>query len=291
MTFLSLSTMLLYPTTREEEIWQNVLILFCFFLPFLIALSTFFIKNKWIRPKKEVVFDRFLPYTQDNLLEAYILLTAHILKSDRGSSKEKLHYIHKYFKKNFPDSYYNFRETLTEAYQNPIKIKSITSWIRAFMRSKADRTQIIYFLAGLCIIDGRFSALEIQRLEEIALRIKLTPREFDSIIAMYKSNNQSYQNSRSNQYRSNTNNKNRSSNQKRSNYSKPKVSKKSINCKILGVSTSASMTEVKKAYRKLVKIHHPDRFHNASEEQQRIAKAKFIKIQQAYEYLEMIGMK
>ncbi len=282
---------------QQEVDSTNLLILFSFFLPFIIGFG-YFLYQARLNLNKEIKFNKNLPFNDNNLLEAYILLSAQILKSDSGFSKEKLHYIHSYFKKHFPESYYNFRETLSEAYKSPIMVNSITSWIRAFMRSYRDRTQIIYFLAGICIIDGRFSALEIQRLEDIALKIRLTPKEFDSIIAMYKVNKRAYQKTeykktsqktRSSSYKSSKSSSSKSYSSRNTSYkSKPRETKKSINCRILGVSTSSSLKEIKKAYRKLVKIHHPDRFHNESPEQQEIAKEKFIKIQQAYEYLEII---
>jgi len=292
-----LTIILSAPTNPPVEFYQILMVAFFFFLPFIIAII-FFYFNVYLKGKhKKIIFDQHLPYNDDNLLEAYILLSAQMLKSDRGFSKEKLQYIHHYFNKHFPDSYYNFRETLSDAYANPIKINSITSWVRAFMRSKTDRTQIIYFLAGLCIIDGKFSTLEIKRLEEIALKIKLSSKEFQSIIAMYKSNNREHQKTSSQRKSTRSTGSSRKTNSSRkstySSYSssaksKPRETKKKINCKILGVSESASLKEIKKAYRKLVKIHHPDRFHNASKEQQDIAKSKFITIQKAYEYLEMI---
>ena len=54
---------------------------------------------------------------------------------------------------------------------------------------------------------------------------------------------------------------------------------------ILGVSENATKEEIKRAYRKLVKIHHPDIFVNASNSQQKMAEEKFIEIQGAYETL------
>ena len=54
---------------------------------------------------------------------------------------------------------------------------------------------------------------------------------------------------------------------------------------ILGVGPNADLTEIKKAYRKLAKQHHPDVFANASDAQKRLAEDKFIKIQEAYEAL------
>lgn len=50
-------------------------------------------------------------------------------------------------------------------------------------------------------------------------------------------------------------------------------------CRILGVSPSATSEEIKKAYRNLCKIYHPDR--NSSPE----AKKIYLEVQQAYVFL------
>ncbi|NJM86463.1 MAG: DnaJ domain-containing protein [Hydrococcus sp. RU_2_2] len=55
--------------------------------------------------------------------------------------------------------------------------------------------------------------------------------------------------------------------------------------KILGLKFNSSSEEVKKAYRNLVKIWHPDRFPNNSVEQKQAAE-KFKKIIEAYEVLK-----
>jgi len=54
---------------------------------------------------------------------------------------------------------------------------------------------------------------------------------------------------------------------------------------ILGLKNHASQALIKKAYRNLVKIHHPDSFMNRSAFQLKIATEKFIEIQHAYELL------
>lgn len=52
---------------------------------------------------------------------------------------------------------------------------------------------------------------------------------------------------------------------------------------ILGVSKSASKDEIKKAYRNLVKQHHPDRFATASDSEKKIHEDKLKEINEAYE--------
>lgn len=54
---------------------------------------------------------------------------------------------------------------------------------------------------------------------------------------------------------------------------------------ILGLTGKPSRHELTVAYRKLVALHHPDRFHNADEGARGEAAARFIEITRAYEEL------
>lgn len=54
---------------------------------------------------------------------------------------------------------------------------------------------------------------------------------------------------------------------------------------LLGLSGNPTRHELTAAYRKLVAQHHPDRFHNATDEARTDAAARFIEITRAYEEL------
>ena len=54
---------------------------------------------------------------------------------------------------------------------------------------------------------------------------------------------------------------------------------------ILGVNKNASQDEIKKAYHKLAKQHHPDRFVNSSESEKKYHESKMKEINDAYENL------
>ena len=51
----------------------------------------------------------------------------------------------------------------------------------------------------------------------------------------------------------------------------------------MGIKDSASESDIKKAYRKLVIKYHPDKVAQLGEEFQKGAKEKFQKVQDAYE--------
>ncbi|MGA2296710.1 MAG: DnaJ domain-containing protein [FCB group bacterium] len=59
----------------------------------------------------------------------------------------------------------------------------------------------------------------------------------------------------------------------------------SIACKILSVSTEASIDEFKSAYLKMVKEYHPDKVANLGEEIRILAKRKTQEINQAYDII------
>lgn len=54
---------------------------------------------------------------------------------------------------------------------------------------------------------------------------------------------------------------------------------------ILGLEEGASIDEVKRAYRHLAKVHHPDRFESLGPDAVKVANATFARIQLAYDYL------
>ncbi len=240
-----------------------------FFITINVVLILFFRSGTG---KKAIKFSWLNSKNEDNLIEAYIVLAAEMMKGDKGHSKDKLKYVLEYFHQHFPEGYYNFRESINKAYTTPINVSSFGKWMANYHFKKKDHLQIVYFLCGLCIIDGKFSQKEITSLRTIVKELKVTDKELDGIIAMYQSN---FDESRRNEWRE-------------SEDAKVRPNQKEICCDIIGVPTTATMETIKKAYRKLVKLHHPDRFHNESKEQQKIAQAKFITIQKAYEVLEKL---
>jgi DnaJ like chaperone protein len=243
-----------------------------FVIVFVIGVFAYQIKQNLDNDREwhEGLFERNDSYNYDEmaddpLLEAFIGLGALMVRNDTSSYGEKILYLNSYFAKNFPRTHYDFGRSFTESLKNPVKPKVLTKWLRRKLPSRAQRIQVMYFLAGLATVDGSMNKREVDLLREMNLLLELSPADFDSIIAMYTQKRESEQTSED---------------------TRSKVSAIQLACKIIGVSEHASLDEIKKAYRGLVKLHHPDRFATDSMEQQLLAAERFKEIQKAYEVLE-----
>ena len=232
------------------------------FVVFIIIMFT----NKQIEDEVKGRFYDRKNYNGDSLLEAYLFLGAKLIKMDTDDAGKKVRYMNSYFKKYFPKVNYDFREDLTESYRDHINHEKIGVWLDRHLDHK-QRIQLLYFLTGLSMVDGALKGREIKVLSELSDSLKISPKEFQRIIGMYQ--------------------KQEEQSRERKTFT-PRKTRLKIASDILGVSEFAAMDEVKKAYRKLVKTHHPDIFFNESEGQQKIAQERFLKIQEAYETIEKL---
>lgn len=227
------------------------------------------LKNENPEIKSPFAFNLYTRLSEDTLLYVYVCLSAQMIKNDLRDAREKIAYMSKYFKIHFPNEHRNFSEILGEAYREDIDYNGLVAWIKAKIPTHKDRVQIIYFLIGIGFIDGAINDKELRLLNNLAMQLGLSPKEFESMLGIH----QTYE---------------EKSYKAKQKVEAPVVSKLKLSTQILGVSEHASMDEIKKAYRMLVKKHHPDRFFNASPEQQKIAQERFMHIQKAYELLEIL---
>lgn len=262
LLFISLN--LIYAKSAPNPVGNAMGIIILFSIFFFVGGFRVYHRIKW---RQKFTFYG-LKFNTENLLGAHICLGAQMIQADRKNGREKIAYMSSYFQTHFTDTEINIHEIITQAFETPINRSKLARWLNRYLKQK-EKTQIVYFLAGMSVVDGGMDMREIKLLREISDLLQLTPKEFDSIIAMYKQRHERQQ-SKSNSRPKNENAKNNSI---------------QIACEVLGVSIHASIQEIKKAYRTLVKKHHPDRFATYSIEQQKIAQSRFIEIQKAYEVL------
>jgi DnaJ like chaperone protein len=251
---------------EKEEITIKVIL---FAVSIILSLTIVIISYANFRTYqwKKGKFPKHLKFTEDNLLEAYISLSALMLRNNPVERQEKIKFMNSYFSKEFTKSNYNFQHSLNFAYDYPIRLDTICFWINKHLEDKSHRIQILYFLAGISILDGSFHPREKELLKSLTQNLKIETKDLDSILAMYEKaeeNRRAYQSQKED---------------------KPKTPTPDLNLKILGLDNSANLDTIKKAYRKLAKMHHPDKYMNESPDRYRMAEEHFIKIQQAYEAL------
>lgn len=242
----------------------NWLVILLFGIPFFGGIILYTYKTRHSRSWRKGIFPQGLKPTEDNYLEAYLALGAKLILLDYQESKEKIQFINQYFNRYFPASNYNFGDSLLFSLRYPIRTKTITDWMKMYLTNEGSRSQIVYFLAGLALINGKMNSHELAFLKQINQDLELPPENLTKIIAIYAAY----------------------ARHKKENLNKNQQKDSEVYAHdILGVSKNASIEEIKKAYRKLVKIHHPDNFARGTESQQKMAAEKFVEIQNAYESL------
>ena len=190
-----------------------------------------------------------------------LVLAAVVIKADGRSSKRELDYvrdniIRMYGKKRADNAFKLFNELRKKG---TIPTRQVCMQIRQHM-THASRLQLLHFLFGIAKSDGSVSKSEIDAIKRISGYLYISNRDFESIKAMFYGASSS---SSSASYSSST------------------------ALKILEITKSATNDEVKKAYRKMVKKHHPDKLRHLGEAHQKGAEEKFRQIQKAYDQIKV----
>lgn len=206
--------------------------------------------------------------SKENLIEILIALSYNVMKLQREGYREKQQYLYDYLKKfNYFEDTTEFLNSFKGTKNMPLKSASIVKWINKHYPDENQKINITYFIAGLCFQDGEISPREMKYLHTFTRGLRIR-HHFEAIIGTYKQKE-----SEKKQYKSRNTKTSTSHNN-------------NLVFKILEIHPTEDFAEIKKAYRKLVKIHHPDRLTDASELEISIAQDRFIEIQKAYEILE-----
>ena len=177
-------------------------------------------------------------------------LSAAVMKADGKVLKVELDYVKQFFSQQFGNQFNSRHLQVLKQFLDSerIPINEICNDIRNRMPVEV-RAQLVHYLFCIAKADGNVAASELNSIENIANLLGVSQQEFISLKNMfYRDVNSDY--------------------------------------KILGVTSSASNEEVKKAYRKMAIAHHPDKVASMGEEYQKGAKEKFLKIQEAYENIK-----
>lgn len=259
-----------YTSIQEEDSSEVVYYVICLVLALVFGLTVLLTVQYFQIRKWRKGFFPDIKYSSDNLLKAYVSLAGLMIRVNAEQSNPKFYFAISYFNKKFPNSSLDFKYLLNFSLRYPIQKKLVCIWLNKHLEEDIYRLQVIYFLTGLSMVDGKIVISEYKFLLSIVRLLNLKVSDFNSILAAHLDSNQQKQQ--------------QSQNRKQSKNSVDLELKKAF--KVLGFNESVSFNEVKKAYRKLVMKYHPDRYANQGVDQIEMAKSHFIKIQQAYEYLE-----
>lgn len=177
-------------------------------------------------------------------------LASIVIKADGKVNQRELDYVRKYFVQAYGKEHANasFKVFNEVIKKREISAVKIASFLRSRMRYES-RLQMIHFLFSIANADGHVSDFEVREINNISGYLGINYRDHESIKAMFFSNPDSAY-------------------------------------KILEIERSATVPEIKKAYRTMVKKYHPDKLQHMDEVYRKGAEEKFKKVQEAYEQLQ-----
>jgi len=178
-----------------------------------------------------------------------LILSAAIMKADSRVTKSELDYVKAFLIKQFgPQAGQEQLRMLREILKQDYSISDVSRQIGQYM-DYSSRLQLLHYLFGLSGADGHTHSKEIDLIESISSYLGIRTPDFKSIRAMFvKDINNAYQ--------------------------------------ILEITPDANDEELKKAYRKMAVMHHPDKVAHLGEDIKKAATEKFQKVQAAYEEIK-----
>lgn len=190
------------------------------------------------------------PKTKSGDFEVSLLILASIIiKADDKQDQRELDFVRQQFTSMYGKERANhaFKLFKSISKQN-VSTRQVCMQIQQMM-DHPSRLQLLHFLFGIAKADTLVTENEIRQIYTISGYLGISSKDFESIKAMFY-------NSRDNAY------------------------------KILEIDKSATVDEIKAAYRKMAKKYHPDKVIHLGEEHQKGAEEKFRQVQEAYEQLQ-----
>ena len=185
--------------------------------------------------------------------DSLLIIIAAVMKAEAPVTDSKLSFVRQFLTKNYGDEILanEALKHLNLFYKQNIQLNEACLRVRNNL-NYTSRLQFVQFLYKLAKLDGKLSESGQTVLNNISGGIGVTI---------------GYQQQYTRQ---------------------PFVQNSSISAayKVLGVSSVANITEIKKAYRKLAFMYHPDKVAHVGELQKKFATEKFIQLTNAYEIIK-----
>lgn len=210
---------------------------------------------------------------EEKFLSTILILAAEVVKVDGKIDGVELNLVKKRLEGEFTteDTALYFQR-----FQGYLIVKHSISKLGKIIDYEFDegaKTHLIYLLVSIAAADGLLTDTELKIIKRIARAGNIRPAILMRTVKMFEFKREQRYRQKSQQ----------SSGQRKSTLSVSTLWKAYA---IIGVSADATMDEVKKAYRKLAKIHHPDKVAHLGGMHQNTAKEKFQIIVDAYDLIK-----
>ncbi|MCH2231045.1 MAG: TerB family tellurite resistance protein [Crocinitomicaceae bacterium] len=199
----------------------------------------------------EDLFNYYQQRSSSNDIPTMLMaLSAAVMRADGKVLKSELTYVKSFLNQQFGNQFSTQHLQVLKRFLDSgnIPLRQICQDIKLRMQPEV-RTQLLHYMFGIAKADGDVSHAEIDVIKQIAGMLGVSSVDFESVKNMFYRNVDS-------------------------------------DYKVLGVESTASDDEVKKAYRKMAIKFHPDKVAQMGEQYQKGAKEKFQQIQDSYEAIK-----
>lgn len=263
---------------RNPVVWGII----GFFIPWLIFIIPFIPQNY---PKFGGDLKNNPAFKGKNPVIASIMaLAAIVAKSDGNVTREEITVIKQFVVRYFGVPYESLNEyadAFVYGKEHPGQYVDFARMIRDYYNRRDIVLIVAYLLVSITMQDGKeMTEKEDKQIRLILAEMGISEYEYISIKRSFTRESYDYYQG---SYQGTSGQRGNTGYQ-----SQVDLTKKY--CQVLGVSEDASMSDIKKAYRKLAKEYHPDKMASQSmpEEYISFANKKIAEINEAYEYLKKV---
>jgi len=207
-------------------------------------------------------------FDQSAASNIYLELVTEVIRVDGGKSEKELKYLDEIVNHYFTEkrAKYILDVIQFKLEQAPIDVKTHCAEMMKEFDTHAI-VQLMHLIVGICVSDAFLTKKENAILREIAVYLKVPFSTYNQILLMYRFKHEGARQRK-----------------KKTAYSSKSQLLSAYG--ILEITEDAEVEEIKKAYRALAVIHHPDKVIHLGEELQVAAKEKFQIISDAYELIK-----
>jgi DnaJ-domain-containing protein 1 len=219
------------------------------------------------------IFSKYHKATPENIREVYAILGCHLVYSEADNLGQQMIYLNNYLNRLFPNLQPYERNELPNLRRVYTDVEVVANWCELVLREE-QKIQLLDFLIDLGFHNGTLNKRETTLVYFIGKTLGFPKNEIGALLNI--------------RFLFHEKQKAGGNSQENNKVNRPSADHQKLKAlKVLGLSSQTKVfEEVKKAYRTLARKHHPDRYHNATTEEQRMAHERFTEINWAHDFLK-----